>query len=220
MKKIAIITAMQSEYEAIKSLYAFSGDNLESNATAYEKEILLLKSGIGKVNAALTANKACRLKADLVISTGLAGGIDDCLKQGDAVLADKVCYHDVDCGDGYAIGQVQGLSLYFTSPADIIRQISQKTEILKIGLTVTGDQFLTAPERLKQIKKAFPTALAVDMESAAIAQTCYLNNIPFISLRIISDVVGKKSQMEEYNNFWQNVPHLATQMIDMAIKAI
>lgn len=220
MRKIAIITAMQSEYEAIKSLYSFSGNNLEARTNIYEKEILLLKSGIGKVNAALTANKASQLKADLVISTGLAGGVDNCLKQGDIVLADKVCYHDVDCGEGNTIGQVQDLPLYFTSPTNLIQQISQQAEHFKIGLTVTGDQFLTAPERLKQIKKDFPTALAVDMESAAVAQTCYINNIPFISLRIISDVVGQKQQIEHYNNFWQNVPHLATQMIDMAIKAI
>ncbi len=220
MKKIAIITAMQSEYDAIKSLYSFSGNNLEARATVYEKEILLLKSGIGKVNAALTADKACRLDVDLIINTGLAGGIDNCLEQGDVVLADKVCYHDVDCGEGNVVGQVQDLPLYFTSPKALIQKISKAAPHFKIGLTVTGDQFLTDTKRLKQIKKAFPQALAVDMESAAIAQTCHINKIPFASLRIISDVVGQKSQIDQYNSFWQNMTHLATKMVDIAIKAL
>ena len=220
MKKIAIITALQSEYDAIKSLYNFTGDNQKARATVAAKEILLIKSGIGKVNAALTANKACQLGVDLIINTGLAGGIDNCLKQGDVVLADKVCYHDVDCGEGNVIGQIQGLPLYFNSPTATLQKIAKSAPHFKIGLTVTGDQFLTDTKRLKQIKKDFPNALAVDMESAAIAQTCLLNNTPFISLRIISDVVGKKTQLEQYNNFWQNMTHLATEMVDLTLKAL
>ena len=220
MKKIAIITAMQSEYDAVKTLYPFVDDEQSTNAEVHQKKIILIKSGIGKVNAALATNKACQLGADLVINTGLAGGIDDCLKQGDVVLAAHVCYHDVYCGEGNDLGQVQDFPLYYSPSDDDIQKISQSAPQFKIGLTVTGDQFLTNPERLKQIKKDFPTALAVDMESAAVAQTCYINNIPFISLRIISDVVGQKQQIEHYNNFWQNAPHLATQMIDTTIRAI
>lgn len=220
MKKIAIITAMQSEYDAIKSLYAFTGDKQNATADIAGKQILLIKSGIGKVNAALATDRACRLGVDLTINTGLAGGIDNCLQQGDIVLADKVCYHDVDCGADNAVGQVQDLPLYFTAPKTTIQKISKAAPHFKIGLTVTGDQFLTDAKRLKQIKRTFPQALAVDMESAAIAQTCYINKIPFISLRIISDVVGKKSQIEQYNSFWQNMTHLATKMVDIAIKAL
>ena len=92
---------------------------------------------------------------------------------------------------------------------------------VKTGLTVTGDQFLTDARRLQTIKKEFPAALAVDMESAAIAQTCFLNERrPFLSLRIISDVVGKANQEEEYRRFWQNVPEKSALMVDMVLRAL
>lgn len=220
MKKIAIITAMQSEYDAVKSLYVYTTNDSYAKANVDSKEIFLIKSGMGKVNGALAANAACQNRVDLVINTGLAGGIDECLQQGDIAIANKVCYHDVWCGEGNAVGQVQDLPLYFNPPQDILQKIVQAAPHFKQGLIVTGDQFLTDVIRLKEIKKEFPEALAVDMESAAIAQACYLNKVPFISLRIISDVVGKENQVEQYNNFWKNMPHQAAEMLDMAIKAL
>jgi len=62
--------------------------------------------------------------------------------------------------------------------------------------------------------------LAVDMESSAVAQTCYLAKVPYISLRIISDVVGKENQEDQYNNFWTTVPNKAAEMVDSVLKAI
>lgn len=220
MTKIAIITAMQSEYDAVKSLYNFSGNDGRASVKIDDKEIFLIKSGMGKVNSALATNEGVQLGANLVINTGLAGGIDNSLQQGDIVLAERVCYHDVYCGEGNALGQVQDLPLYFNSAENAFQKISRAASHFKPGLIVTGDQFLTDVVRLKEIKNTFPEALAVDMESAAVAQTCYLNNIPFISLRIISDVVGKENQVEQYNNFWQNMPHQAAEMLDTAIKAL
>lgn len=91
----------------------------------------------------------------------------------------------------------------------------------KRGLTVTGDRFLTDLRRLQTIKGEFPEALAVDMESAAVAQACYLNERrPFLSLRIISDVVGTRNQEEEYRMFWQNVPEKAAAMVDIVLRAL
>ena len=223
MTTLAIITAMDSEYEAVRKLYDFSEDGDIPYAKAHGKKILLIKSGIGKVNAALAAQKACDAGADLLMTTGLAGGIDESLQQGDIVLAEKVCYHDVWCGEPNAKGQVQGLPLYFETRPNIIGKIIEGTPegYLKVGLTVSGDQFLTDARCLKEIKKEFPEALAVDMESVAIAQTAFLNERrPYISLRIISDVVGKPNQEEEYSHFWQNVPEKAAQMVDVVLKAL
>lgn len=221
MKTIAFITAMDSEFAAIKSLYSFSAGNNEVSAKVNNTNILLIKSGIGKVHAALAADKAYRAGADIVITTGLAGGIDDKLKQGDIVLANKVCYHDVWCGSPNVKGQVQDLPPYFLAPDDILQKIvSQAPQYFNLGLTVTGDQFLTDEKRLHEIKQDFPQALAVDMESAAIAQVCFLYQVPFLSLRIISDVVGKKNQQQEYNNFWQNIPRKASEMADIVVKAL
>lgn len=215
--KIALITAMQCEYDAVASLYDF--DN-EGRARAHTHELYLIKSGIGKVNGALAAQKACLEGVDLVINTGCAGGIDNTLSQGDIVLADKVCYHDVWCGSPNEKGQVQDFPLYYQANQNLLEAVTAATTLFKPGLIVTGDVFLTAPARLRQIKADFPQALAVDMESAAVAQTCHINQTPYLSARIISDVVGKKSQLEDYNNFWQNVPHQASQMIDIILKSL
>ena len=213
--KIALITAMQSEYDAVASLYHF---DKEGRAFAHNHELILIKSGIGKVNAALAAEKACALKVDLVINTGLAGGIDSRLSQGDVVLADKTCYHDVWCGEPNEKGQVQDFPLYYESPVRLLEGILSATPEFQTGLVVTGDVFLTDVTRLKEIKSEFKEALAVDMESAAVAQTCYIRQTPYLSLRIISDVVGKETQMNDYDNFWQNVPQKATQMVDTVLK--
>jgi len=219
--KIAIITAMESEYAAVKKLYNFVGDNQKAEAEAYGKKVVLILSGIGKVNATIATERAIRENgADLVINTGLAGGIDSSLDQGDIVLAEKVCYHDVWCGGENAIGQIQDMPLYFDAPQDIIKKVSAAAPEFKLGLTVTGDQFLTDVNRLKEIKEAFPSALAVDMESAAVAHTCYVNKKPYISLRIISDVVGKPGQVEQFENFWKNMPDEAADMLDKTLKAI
>lgn len=220
MKKIAIITAMQSEYDAVHKLYNFKDEQNSAEAETYGKKILLIKSGMGKVNAAVAAVTACQNKADLVITTGLAGGIDSILEQGDIVLADKVCYHDVWCGEENAKGQVQNLPLYYEAPEDVITAIKEKEPFFKVGLTVTGDQFVTDKDKLAEIKKDFPEAYATDMESAAIAQTCYLLKVPYLSLRIISDVVGKEGQMEQYIFFREQMPMKASNMIDTVLKIL
>ncbi len=223
MNTIAIITAMDSEFNAILSLYDFKLNNANiMEASAHNKTIYLIKSGIGKVNAALCANFAIQNGADIVLNTGLAGGISDDLNQGDVVLADKVCYHDVWCGEPNLKGQVQEMPLFYKIEENLLLKLQNvaKDNGYKIGLAVTGDQFLTDVNRLMQIKKDFPEAVAVDMESAAIAQTCYVNNKPFLSLRIISDVVGKTNQVEEYNAFWQNMPQMASIMVDRIIQSL
>lgn len=222
MTTIAIITAMQSEYDAIATLYSFTNDDGVSRTQVYNKNIMLIKSGIGKVNAALATQKACEFGADIIITTGLAGGIDNSLSQGDIVLADNVCYHDVWCGKPNAKGQVQDFPAQYNANNNLLKTILDyaKNNYFKVGQTLTGDQFLTDANRLKEIKTDFPNALAVDMESAAVAQVCYINNKEFLSLRIISDVVGKENQVDEYNSFWKNVPHKASQMVDSLLKSI
>lgn len=218
--KIAIITAMTSEFASVKSLYDFKGTENEATAVAHSKQILLIKSGIGKVNGAMAAIHAVEEGADIIINTGLAGGIDSSLNQGDIVLASRVCYHDVWCGEPNKIGQVQDLPLYFETPKEIITNIQKSAPQFKSGLTVTGDQFLTDVKRLKEIKSEFKDALAVDMESAAIAQVAYLRHKHFISLRIISDVVGKVGQFAQFEEFMKNTPKTAADMVDITLSAI
>ena len=206
MKKIAFITAMQKEFNEIRKLYPFQETEQGLVAQSDNKTFWLAHSGIGKVSAAVVADRLCNQGIDLIVSVGVAGGIDPSLKQGDTVISNHVCYHDVWCGDPCVPGQIQNLPLYFEAPLSEKYETTDAT--IRKGLIVTGDQFVTDSAELHRIKKTFPDALAVDMESAAIAQVCYLNHKNFLSIRMISDVVGANYQEEMYRHFWKTCPIL------------
>lgn len=161
-------------------------------------EIVLWQCGIGKVNAAVgTMRLVNQYHPDAIISTGLAGGIDTTMQVMDVLAATQCVYHDVDCGVGLGcqLGQIQGLPSRFDAARQLVSHASSvplsSNERLMTGLICTGDQFITDRERLDVIKRNFPDGMACDMESAAIAQTCYLLDVPFLSLRVISDTPGR-----------------------------
>lgn len=172
-------------------------------------DIVLSRCGIGKVNAALGAkNMIDKHKPQCIISTGLAGGIDPHIRVMDVLAATQAVYHDVDCGVGLGcvLGQVQGLPARYDADKHLVDTALAvplaQGERLMTGLICTGDQFITDRERQDAIKRNFPDGMACDMESAAIAHTCYLNNVPFMSLRVISDTPGNtdnhQQQWEEF----------------------
>lgn len=167
-------------------------------------DIVLWQCGIGKVNAAVgTMNLVQQHHPDAIISTGLAGGIDAKMQVMDVLAASQSVYHDVDCGAGLGCerGQVQGLPPRYNADDKLIGHafevpLSGDEHLVK-GLICTGDQFITDRERLDVIKGNFPDGMACDMESAAIAQTCYLLGIPFMSLRVISDTPGRTDNHQQ-----------------------
>lgn len=186
--KIAIIAAMDKEVKLMQSLAS--------------ENISVFKSGIGKVAAAVTTARIISNHCpDLIINSGVAGGLDNSLNIGDAVCGSEICYHDVWCGEPNAYGQVQGFPLCYKSAENITALLDDK---IKKGLIISGDKFITAADELAHLKQKFPQALAVDMESAAIAQTAFMLKTPFISLRLISDTPGVKHHQEQYENFWRN----------------
>lgn len=164
-------------------------------------EIILWRCGVGKVNAAVgTMRLIQQHHPDAIVSTGLAGGIDPLLNVMDIFVATQCVYHDVDCGgiseDGSCVlGQVQGLPARYDADTRLLDHALEvplmDNERRMTGLICTGDQFITDRERQNNIKRHFIDGLACDMESAAIAQTCYLEHVPFISLRVISDTPGR-----------------------------
>lgn len=164
-------------------------------------EIILWRCGVGKVNAAVgTMRLIQQHHPDAIVSTGLAGGIDPLLNVMDIFVATQCVYHDVDCGgiseDGPCeLGQVQGLPARYDADTRLLDHALEvplmEGERRMTGLICTGDQFITDRERQNNIKRHFIDGLACDMESAAIAQTCYLEHVPFISLRVISDTPGR-----------------------------
>ena len=193
--KIGVLTAMQSEFEQLAALLGNARECVHCGfsylvGTLGANEIVLMRCGIGKVNAAVGAAELLRaFSPDAVVSTGVAGGIDECLGVMDVVVSSSMVYHDVWCGMGCEYGQIQGMPAVFP--------VAEHA-----GLICTGDKFITNREELNEIKSNFPAGLAVDMESAAIAQTCHIYGVPFVSFRIISDTPGVDKHIEQYENFW------------------
>ena len=215
--KIGVINAMEDEHARLAShleeaheqscgLYSYVEGRLGANT------LVLTRCGIGKVNAALGAAELIRrFSPDCIVSTGVAGGTGEGLQGTDVVAGARVAYHDVWCGDGNASGQVQGLPAVFEADPRLLACACRLSEAgglesrIHCGLICTGDQFITDRAKLDAIRAAFPDVQAVDMESAAIAQTCYLYKVPFISFRIVSDTPGSEGHWQQYLDFWGTV---------------
>ena len=207
---IGIINAMHKEHEQIVSLLADVEEVHKGHFSFVEGNLnnchlVLMESGIGKVNAAVGAVELIHhCQPDALINTGVAGGIDKRLKVMDVVAGSRVAYHDVDCGPESELGQVQGLPLYYEADPKLLNaamDIHTETTIHQ-GLICSGDQFVTDHCQLDTIKSRYPDGLAVDMESGALAQVCHLYGVPFLSFRIISDTPGADNHFDQYQNFW------------------
>ena len=217
--KIGIITAMSSEQkqlanqlteikESSKGPFSYIEGKINSN------EIVLMQCGIGKVNAAAGTVE--------MINNFQAGGIDTCLKVMDVVVSRNIVYHDVWCGEGNAYGQIQGLPTFFEGNETLYNTaMSLDTETaIHGGLICTGDKFITDRKELDEIKSNFHEGLAVDMESASIAQICYLYKVPFISFRIISDTPGAENHFDQYLNFWGEMANRSFKVTETFLKAL
>lgn len=154
-------------------------------------EVIALFSGVCKVNAAIGTQLLVDLfSADMIINSGTAGGMDPGLDIFDTVISTEVCYHDV-APDILTEFHPWMESVFFTADPKLIRL--SKTAVKKIrpagkviwGRMVTGESFITDEGRQKINQEFAP--LTVDMETASIAHVCYVNRIPFLSIRCITD---------------------------------
>ena len=210
--RIGIIGAMEIEVVKLRDQLSNRKEQKKGGFTFYtgnlnNVEIVLLQSGIGKVNAAIGAALMIdNFQPDFVINTGAAGGFPSDLKVGDIVISQKVIHHDMDCTVfGYKMGQVPGMPASFDANEKLIGLADKSIHLLtdlttKKGTIVTGDQFMNNPEATQRIKNIFPDADAVEMEGAAIAQTCYQFQTPFVVIRSISDIAGQENAMQ-YEEF-------------------
>jgi len=208
--KIGIIVAMDKELHQLQQLFN-------------DGNVLVQKCGIGKVNAALGAQRMINeFHPDCIISSGCAGGNGDDINVQDVVVSSELCYHDVYCGravdDSTVYGQVQGLPARFKPDADMLQK-ALKTGA-KPGLIVTGDWFVDSKEKMREIINHFPEAKAVDMESCAIAQTCYINKVPFISFRVISDIPLRDTDASQYHNFWDTIAEHSFQITKTFVESL
>lgn len=212
--KIAILAAMEKEQRLLLPLLenceSSDVDGLKVNIGKIgSHEVCISKCGIGKVNAAINAYKVIRFfKPDLVINSGVAGGTGNGARIGDLFVADYAAYHDVWCGPETEIGAAEGMEVFMPAWEPLIAVAHRlfDGQNLRVGLICSGDRFITTKEEIDAIKRIFPEAQAVDMESAAIGQVCTLEKVNFNILRIISDTPGEGENISQYENFWKDAP--------------
>ena len=134
----------------------------------------------------------------------------------DIVAGAETAYHDVWCGEGNVVGQVQGMPASYLGDKNLLQKISKIRSDVAVhrGLIVSGDRFIEKLQELKDIKAQFPKALAVDMEGAAVAQVCLLYKVPFLALRIISDTPGIENHNKQYQDFWRSAPEKSIEVLE------
>ncbi|WP_124067877.1 5'-methylthioadenosine/adenosylhomocysteine nucleosidase [Clostridium sp. E02] len=210
---LGIIGAMDVEVAEIKK--TMTDVNVETIAAMefYKgllrgKEAVVVRSGIGKVNAAIcTQILVDHYHVNAVINTGIAGSLKNEINIADVVLSTDVVHHDMDAtGFGYPVGQIPQMK-EFSFPADeslrnlayeCCKKVNPEIEVFT-GRVVSGDQFISDQVKKDWIFKTFQGA-CTEMEGAAIAQTAYLNHIPFLIIRAISDKADNSAGMD-YSEF-------------------
>jgi len=216
---VGIIGAMEPEVEMLRAIMqsgkagggkVFKTGGFEFFSGALDgKDAVLLRCGIGKVNAAV----GCALLIEhfhpsLVINTGSAGGIGEGLRFGDVIISDGLVHHDVDVTIfNYEPGQVPGMPAVYPVAEEFIALAEKAVDELKAeeilpetfnhvqGIIGSGDAFMYKPELIAEAAGRFPKMRAVEMESAAVAQACWLFKVPCLVIRALSDIAGLESPM-------------------------
>jgi len=165
------------------------------------RDTVLVKCGIGKVNAAVCTQALIgNFSVDYIINTGVAGSMDDAVGVCDVVISTDLVQHDFDTsafGDD-AVGTIPRLGVrFFKADSSLINAAYNSNSSglkLHVGRIATGDQFIADKAHKEKIKSLF-TPLCVEMEGAAIAHACHLNNVPFVVVRSISDNSDGEAEM-------------------------
>lgn len=227
---ILVIAAMDEEYQELEKLMNDGKQIMCCDIKCYlgyinNKEVLLMLSGVGKVNAAYSLTTILRKYAiSFVVNIGSAGGIvnEHNVSALDIVIAKKVCYHDVDLTLANRLpGVLPNLPQYFESSLtkEMLDALEDSGLKYHHATIASGDQFVCDLDRVSYITETFDDVCAVEMEAGAIAHLCFLNKIPFVVFRSISDVVGLEAdnqmQFEEYiEQASKNSARAAYQIID------
>lgn len=225
--KIAVIGAMEQEVSLLRSKIQNLVTEIHGGFEYYigqvdGKDIILLKSGIGKVNAAIGTALLIKLyEPNYIINTGSAGGFHTDLEVGDIVISAAVCHHDVDVTPfGYELGQVPGSPACFLPSPSLVEIAKNSIETLgevshMHGLIATGDRFMHHPEDVEKTRSDFPEMIACEMEAAAIAQTCQAFEVPFVIIRSLSDIAGKENAVTFEQYLDKAATHSAKLILEM-----
>ena len=228
---VAIIGAMEQEIALLQSRIAQPQHEKVAHVaitrgTLAGKPVLLAQSGIGKVNAAITTTVLLeKYQAACVINTGSAGGLQGGMKQGDVIVGIQTAHHDADAtAFGYAIGQLPQMPARYEADAALVEHAARAAiafdgAAIHRGLIVSGDQFINHPDKIARIRAHFPDALAVEMEAAAIAQTCYQFARPCVIIRALSDLADGEAEYS-FETFLQMAATHSAEMVENLVKAL
>ncbi len=220
--KLGIIGAMELEVEKLLEAMVVINSNQRAGSMYYEgtldgTEVVLVRCGIGKVNAAICAQILCDCYGvTAIVNTGIAGSLCNDLDIGDLVISKDAMYHDFDCSAfGYPMGNVPGMDLTFAADPALCKLALEAAEKVNpghnhIGRIVSGDQFVCEKEKKQQII-ALSQGLCTEMEGAAIAHTAYRNGVPFVILRAISDKADDSADMD-YAAFEKQAAYRCTEV--------
>ena len=213
MKTIGIIGAMEVEVAILKEKMEDVRIIKKASMDFYEgilagKKVVVVRAGIGKVNAGICAQiLADVFSVDAIINTGIAGSLNKNINIGDIVLSTDVVQHDMDAtGFGYRKGQIPQMPVFFFNAddnlrrlaAEVCKEVNPDIQVFE-GRIASGDQFVCDQDVKNRIVSEF-SAYATEMEGAAIGQAAYLNEIPFLVVRAISDKADGSAQMD-YSEF-------------------
>ncbi len=227
---IGIIGAMEEEVTSLReSMEVISAKNVLGLDFYFGKlsgkNTVVVRSGIGKVNAAVCAQVLIDLYAvDCIINVGVAGALDRSLTIGDIVISSDTVYHDFDTT---VLGDEPGVisrmdESFFPADEGLVKLAKDTVEALGypvcIGRVASGDRFVASSEEKAKIKSLFK-AVCCEMEGAAIAHTSYLNRIPFVILRVISDNADDGGNVD-YERFFRESALKAASILKKMIEAI
>lgn len=197
---LGIIGAMIEEVEILKEQMTIDNTVTVAGMEFYEgtlegKNIVLVMSGVGKVNmATCTQILVDKFNVSALLNSGVAGTMDETLTQGDIVISTDAVQHDFDTTVfGDPLGEISRLGITFfeadTTLIETAKEAASKLEDITVieGRIATGDQFVAGGDTAERIKENFGDCAAVEMEGGAMAHVAYLNNVPFVILRSISD---------------------------------
>ncbi len=229
MKRIGIIGAMAQEVDYLASQLEDRRTRTHVGCTFHHGklhgvDVVILQSGIGKVNAAIGTTLLLDVyQPEAIINTGSAGGFGEGLEIGDIVVSSEVRHHDVDAvAFGYEHGQVPQMPAAYLPDARLVtlaRECVEELGEVKVveGLIATGDVFMACPELVTRTRSRFPTMLAAEMEAAAIAQTCHLYGCPFVVVRALSDIPGGGDNHLSFDQFLEKAAAHSARMVELMV---
>ncbi|MCQ4696147.1 5'-methylthioadenosine/adenosylhomocysteine nucleosidase [Paeniclostridium sordellii] len=229
-KVLGVIGAMEEEVEILKKKMDIKETKKVAGMEFYEgtmdgKNIVLVRSGVGKVNmAACTQILIDEFKVSALVNSGVAGTMDTKLNQGDIVISTDAVQHDFDTTVfGDPLGEISRLGItFFKADKDMIdtaKKAAKNVSGLYItqGRVASGDQFVAGGEVANRIKENFGDVAAVEMEGASMAQVAYLNKVPFVILRSISDKANGEADLS-YEEFLPIAAKNASTLLEEFIK--